>query len=1126
MPGIECPGCGRAADPAAASCGACGAVLARACPSCGHRGEPAARFCSACGSPLAAAARAAPSERAVYTPRHLASRILTQRAALEGERKQVTVLFIDLKGSMEIAADVDPEEWHGIMDRFFVIAGDAVHRFEGTVNQYTGDGVMALFGAPLAHEDHAERACHAALALRESLARYAEELKRERGFGFAVRTGLNSGEVVVGRIGDDLRMDYTAQGHTVGLASRMEQLADPGRIYLTEATAALVGGRFRMRDLGPHNVRGVREPVRVFELEGIGTVRTRLEQSRARGFSSLVGRGEEASHLAAGLERACAGDGSVIAVVGEAGVGKSRLCFELAAQARARGVVVREAHALPYGRSVPFLPVLELLRAMLGVAEDDDGDEVRRKVAGTLLLLDQGLHETLPAVFELLGVADRGAPAPRGDPEARQRQLLAIVRRLLLAQAARAPQLLVVEDLHWIDGGSEVFLREIAAAARRAHVLLLLNFRPEYHPAWLADAGCERIALSPLGPEASAAMLVELLGSDPGVGDLAGRIAERTAGNPFFIEEVVRALAAAGSLAGTRGAYRLVEPVATVVLPATVQAVLAARIDRLADGDKAVLETAAVMGKTFARDVLRRVAGVPDPELDRALALLVDAEFILLDEGPGAHEPVYAFTHPLTQEVAYRSQLGARREQVHATVATVLEELYAGRTNEVAALLAHHHEHAGDRLAAARWSRTAAERALRSDVAEAVRLWSKTKELVDGLPPSAETVELAIWAKIQLLNLGWRSGLGDDEARALFESGMESAKLASDVSATSGVLVTYAALRGLSGDPHGALELVVEAARLAREAGDEGTQVATQAALVQTLIMSGRLSDARREIEPAIATAAAHPGLGNEQTGFDTHTWFLAMRGQLLTETGDLAGAARDLEVAHERARALGEMEILGWSHEMSSYLARWLGDPDGALAHGRQSVQIAERMGSAFSQTSAYGTLAIAQSMAGQWAEAAEGFQHVLDIIHARRSFRHWEAVTLAQLGEVEAMAGEHERGVTRVRAGLAMARSRRALFVELIAVRALVRALLEAHGVAARAEVEQLLVRAAELVDMTGAASWAPLVDVEHARLARLAGDEDAARHAFARARSGFAAIGADALAREAAAGIPSRL
>ena len=1127
--GIDCPRCGRATNASARFCAACGGALPRSCPACGHRGEAAAHFCSACGTPLDAPAKVPPAtaERPVYTPRHLAARILTQRAALEGERKQVTVLFVDLKGSMEIAEGVDPEEWHAIMDRFFALVAEGIHRFEGTVNQYTGDGAMALFGAPLALEDHAERACHAALALAGELAHYGDELKRERGFGFAVRTGINSGEVVVGRIGDDLRMDYTAQGHTVGLASRMEQLAHPGRIYLTEHTAALVEGRFRLRDLGPYNVRGVREPVRVFELEGVGSVRTRLEMSRARGFSRLVGRTGEAAQLASVLERALAGEGAAAAVIGEAGVGKSRLCFELANVARARGVVVREAHALPYGRTVPFLPVLELLRGMLGIAERDGDEEARRKVAGTLLLLDRSLHDVLPLVFEFLGIADPHQPPARaGDPEARQRQLLAIVRRLLVEQASRAPQLLLIEDLHWLDGGSEAFLRALAEALPGTRAMLLVNFRPEYTGDWLPSS-CDRIALAPLGAVASAELLVELLGRDPSLGDLAERIGERTAGNPFFIEEMVRALADAGSLLGARGAYRLVAPV-TAALPATVQAVLAARIDRLDEQDKGVLQAAAVIGKSFARDVLARVSDLPEAALGRALEALARGEFIRAEAAANANadDESFVFAHPLTHEVAYRSQLGARREQVHASVATVLEEIYAGRADEVAALLAHHHEMAGDRLAAARWSRRAAERAMRSDVAEGVRLWTKARDLVAGLPDTEETGSIAIWSAIQLLNLGWRSGLTEEQARALFESGLEIAKRGEDASAMAGVLVTYSAVRGLAGEAEEALELGAEAMRLARAAGDDGTQLATQAALIQTQIMAGRLRDARREIEPALATSIANPGLGNEQTGFDTHTWFLAMRGELRTATGDLAGAERDLDLALERARSLGEIETLGWSHEMRSDLARWLGDGDGALAHARQGVQIAERMGSAFSQTSSYGTLAQAHQQRAEWAEAEAAFAHVLEIIRTRRSFLHWEAGAVAQLAEIQAVRGEHALALEGARRGVALARRRRTLFIELIASRALVRVLLTIQGGAGRDEILQVLARADELVELTGAVSWTPLLHVERALLARLLDDDTTCRREFEHARAGFLAIGATVRAREAAAGTASRV
>src|SRR5881628_1232880 len=545
------------------------------CPSCGHANRAAAKFCEECGTRLASAAASAEPPRAPrdYTPRHLAEKILGSRAALEGERKQVTVLFADVKGSMDLAEQLDPEEWHRIMDRFFHILAEGVHRFEGTVNQYTGDGIMALFGAPIAHEDHAQRACYAALHLSEALRRYAEELKRTKGLGFAVRMGINSGEVVVGTIGDDLRMDYTAQGHTVGLAARMEQLAGADRVYLTEHTAALVSGYLRLRDLGPFTVKGVRDPLRVYELEGTGSVRTKLDVSRARGFSRFVGRDAEIATLEAALTRAAAGDAQVVGVVAEAGLGKSRLCYEFVQRCRARRIPVDEAHGVAHGKMVPYLLVLEFLRGYFGIGEQDTAQVMREKIAGRLLLLDPALADALPLLLDFLGVPDPERPLPRLDPEVRQHRLFEAMKGLTHARSRREPGVNLFEDLHWIDGASEAFLANLVEAVAGTRTLLVVSFRPEYDAAWMRRSYYQRLALPPLGPEAIAELLADRLGTDPSLEGLGDRIRTHTGGNPFFIEEIVQALAEAGSLAGTKGAYRLVRPVAKLTLPPTVQAV-------------------------------------------------------------------------------------------------------------------------------------------------------------------------------------------------------------------------------------------------------------------------------------------------------------------------------------------------------------------------------------------------------------------------------------------------------------------------------------------------------------------------------------------------------------------------
>src|SRR5262249_24587643 len=391
---------------------------------------------------------------------------------------------------------------------------DGVHRFEGTVNQYTGDGIMALFGAPIAHEDHAQRACWAALHLRDALRGYADELRLQQGMNFSVRMGLNSGEVVVGKIGDDLRMDYTAQGHVVGLAQRMEQVAAADRVALSEYTARLVAPYFELRDLGRSRLKGAAEPVGVFELEAGGPARTRPEGAPRRGFPRLVGRerGKAAPHPAP--ERAPGGETQIVGVVGEPGVGKSRLCVELLARARAQSIPVYEGHCLSHGRALPFHPILQLFRSYFGIHETDPAAEARRKIAGTLVLLDDRLREALPLLFDFLGVPDPERPLPRLDPGARQRQLVGFTGEVVRARSAREPAVLPTDALAWIAPASEAFLTPVIEVMSGTRTVMLLNFRPEYSADWMRRAVYQQVALRPLGAEAIDELLRALLGAD------------------------------------------------------------------------------------------------------------------------------------------------------------------------------------------------------------------------------------------------------------------------------------------------------------------------------------------------------------------------------------------------------------------------------------------------------------------------------------------------------------------------------------------------------------------------------------------------------------------------------------
>src|SRR5262245_33566597 len=481
---MKCPGCGQENRPDRRFCGQCGASLAIACAACAFSNNPGEKFCGGCGKPLAGVSAPKFADPASYTPKHLAERIINSKAALEGERKQVTVLFADLKGSMELLADRDPAEARKILDPVLERMIEAVHRYEGTVNQVMGDGIMALFGAPLTHEDHAARACFAALRMQETIGRYADGVRRAYGIDVQIRVGLNSGEVVVRAIGSDLKMDYTAVGQTTNLAARMEQLARPSTILMTGATLALVEGYVEVKALGPVPVKGVAEPIEVFEATGAGTARTRFQAAARRGLTRFVGRDAEMEQLHRVLQLAAGGHGQMAAIVGEAGVGKSRLVYEVTHSHRVQGWLVLESASVSYGKATTYLPVIDLLKGYFKIQDRDDVRTIRERVTGKVLTLDEGLKALLPALLALLD-AESDDPAWQAmDPLQRRRATLDAVLRLILREAREQPLLVIFEDLHWIDSETQAFLDHLVESLGSARLLLVTNYRPEYHHAW------------------------------------------------------------------------------------------------------------------------------------------------------------------------------------------------------------------------------------------------------------------------------------------------------------------------------------------------------------------------------------------------------------------------------------------------------------------------------------------------------------------------------------------------------------------------------------------------------------------------------------------------------------------
>jgi class 3 adenylate cyclase/tetratricopeptide (TPR) repeat protein len=757
-----------------------------------------------------------------YPPRHLAEKILTSRSALEGERKQVTVLFADLKGSMELLADRDPEEARQLLDPVLEHMIAAVHQYEGTVNQVMGDGIMALFGAPIAHEDHAVRACYAALRMQETVRRYDGEVQRTHGMPVHIRVGLNSGDVVVRRIDSSLHMDYTAVGQSTHLAARMEQMAAPGSIRLTAKTLELVVGMVQVTPLGSVPVKGLPDPVEVFELIGAGPARTRLQALAARGLTPFVGRRTERRALRDTLARAGTGRGQLMAVVGEPGVGKSRLLAEFLASPLTQGWLILETHAVSYGQATPYRPIRDLLQAYFRIDDRDDERTIREKV-DKVLTLDAAVQPPRVAVLALLDVSVDDPEWQALDPAQRRLRIIDGVRRLLLRQSQVQPLLVSIENLHWIDAGTQAVLDSLVESLPTATLCLLVNYRPEYQHGWGGKTYYTQLRLDPLPLESADRLLQALLGEDSSLVPLKHLLIERTEGNPFFLEESVRTLVEAQVLVGEPGAYRLVQSLRSIQVPATVQAVLAARIDRLPPEEKALLQTAAVIGTDVPFPLLQALAEPSEEALRHGLMHLQAAEFLYETKLFPTLE--YTFKHALTHEVAYGGLLQERRRALHARIVEALERLYPERLAEHVDRLAHHALRGEVWDKAIRHCRQAGTKAsARSAYQEAVVYIEQALVALSHLPESRGKLEQAIDLRLELRNAFLPLG----EHGRIFDSLREAENLAhmlDDRQRLGQVCVYMTEYFRMMNDLDQAIQSGQRALALATALGDVGLQV-------------------------------------------------------------------------------------------------------------------------------------------------------------------------------------------------------------------------------------------------------------------------------------------------------------
>jgi class 3 adenylate cyclase/tetratricopeptide (TPR) repeat protein len=979
------------------------------------------------GDTAAVAARAAAAALVqaqsplAYTPPYLAEKILTSRRTLEGERKQVTVLFADLKGNTELIRDLDPEAGQVLLDTALQHMMDAVHRFEGTVNDVAGDGLMAMFGAPIAHEDHALRACYAALAMQAALRRYAEDVRYTHGLEVLLRVGLNSGGVLVRTIGNDLYMNYSGVGLTTNLAARMEQLAPPGTIRLTAATLQLVEGAVRVNALGPIPVKGLAEPVDVFELVGATPVHRRLQAAVARGLTRFVGRDQELAALTQALAQAGRGQGQVVALFGEAGVGKSRLVYEFVHGHATQGWRVLESAVVSYGRATPYFPVIDLLKRYAHVEDTDDAHTIRAKVTGQVLTVDETLQDTLPALLALLDVLPDDSPFHQLDPTQRRQRTLTVLKRLLLRESQVQPLLLVFEDLHWIDAETQALLDSLVESLPTARLLLLVNYRPEYQHGWGSQTYYTQLRLDPLAPASANALLQALLGADPSLAPLIPLLIARTQGNPFFLEESVGTLVETQVLVGEREAYRLARALPSIQVPDTVHAVLAARIDRLPTEEKQLLQTAAVIGPEVSLPLLQAIAELPEDALHRGFAHLQAAEFLY--ETRLFPESEYTFKHALTHEVAYGSLLQERRRILHARIVETIETLYPERLTEQVEQLAHHALRGEMWDKAVAYCRQAGEKALaRSAHREAGGYFAQALRALPHLPETRELREQAIDLRLARLSVRRPSGDAGRHLASLRE--IEALAVALDDPHRLGQV---AILLAHHFDQRGAYDQEIAAAQRALELAAAGGDVGLHALAHQYL---GFAYQAQGNYLWAIdcfrQTAASLDGARHRERFGQLILPAVDSRAELALCYAELGRFTEGRTVGEEALRiaeAVAHPGSLIWAACGIGLLALRQGDLPRALPRLERAVGLCQDVDLPVLFSRAAAALGAAYTLGGRIADAVSLLTHAMEQTTTMEVIVH-QALCHLSLGEAQMMAGRLEEAHTLAERALEFAR------------------------------------------------------------------------------------------------------
>jgi class 3 adenylate cyclase/tetratricopeptide (TPR) repeat protein len=1014
---MQCLRCGCQNKATNEYCEGCGASLGIECKACGHLNGPSSRYCGKCSAALSNVVAGSANQSWQHVLRLL--------NAKGGERKRLTILFADIRNSTGLIDSLgDPELGMKRLQPVLDLMNKAVVRYDGIVNKSQGDGVMALFGAPQPHEDHAVRGCLAALAMQDGVKRFGDP-------DLQIRVGVHTGEVVVQAIEHGIYQTYDAAGANVHLANRLEQMADAGSILISNETYTAAKQFVEVKSLGLQTIRGIATSIEIFKISGLQHAPSSGVFRSGRRLSPLTGRNDQFSALALALENTIKGDGRVVGVVGEAGIGKSRLCFEFAESCRGKGIRVFEARVLAHGRATPFQPVLELLRDYFGLRVKEAGDVSRRRVLDQLAALP--VSEQFSAVLlEFLGLADPQQAAIKLDPKTRKTQLLDFVRTLPRSPRV-SPSVVIVEDLHWIDAASEEFMEALADAVVGTTTLLVVNFRPGFTAPLMQRSHYRQINMPPLPPAQAAVIVHDHFGNDSSLALLSRNIIERAQGNPFFLEELINALVERGDFEGEKGAYRLKGGIDTIPLPTTVQAVVAARIDRLEENAKRVLEIASVVGREISISILDFVTGLSPPELSEAVQHLRQAE--LLYDVPPFEQRLVAFRHPLIQEVAYRSLLQERRREFHSKVAQAIENLFKDHVEERASLLAYHLEQAGENLKAAQQNMRAAIWVGANDPSQALRSWKKVRELLLDQPPSQPINFLKMAACGQIVNFGWREGMSAEDARVYFEEAKQLAMVLGDMRANALIHGAYGRILANGGSADEYVEKIREAKAIADQGNDPSVQITLKAVLSHALWLSGRMREAlEMNVE---ATNRAHEiGKFDRQTlGFDIEVWLTVLRGRTLV----MLDRKEEARPFLDRILELEGSQVDPVHQVMPSMayvdLAWAQGNIGLAQEHADRAFSIAIRIGNPYLRVYAQACRGLSHIVAGRFTSAIEDLSDALSFARSRKAGLENEPRILADLANAYRLNGDSAAALSTVDQAIRVATERHARVPECLA-------------------------------------------------------------------------------------------